>query len=130
MKTSGVRFINLRPIKPKVKKETFPTNRFIIACFSRSFDSFHLKKQMINLVGSMFYTNYLDTTYSNLLKFLKNEEIHYIIKISNNGLVDYFNVLRHGANLVEIQISFLTFIGIRTYFDLRASGLNSDNVND
>lgn len=123
------RFINLKKSKPKLQH--VPAKRFIIASFSRSLDSYHLRNELINLVGSIFYTDYLDADYSNLLNFLKNEEYHYVIKISNNGLADDYTVIQHGAeqeNLIEIKVSLLNFLGLSTYLELCHEGINTDHT--
>ena len=79
-------------------------------------------------MGSIFYTDYIDNKYSNLLNFLKDEEYHYIIKISNNGLADDYTLIQHGDNLArtgEIKVSLLNFLGLRTYLKLCQEGLNT-----
>lgn len=57
-----------------------PKKTVLFSVFSRSLDEYYLDNSMINLVGSVFYTDYIIIEFNKLKSYLKykNEEILYL----------------------------------------------------
>ena len=57
-----------------------PKKTVLFSVFSRSLDEYYLDNSMINLVGSVFYTDYIVIEFNKLKSYLKykNEEILYL----------------------------------------------------
>lgn len=78
MRRINICYIILRP--EKVKLIEIPKKTVLFSVFSRSLDEYYLDNSMINLVGSVFYTDYIVIEFNKLKSYLKykNEEIHYL----------------------------------------------------
>lgn len=78
MRRINICYIILRP--EKVKLIEIPKKTVLFSVFSRSLDEYYLDNSMINLVGSVFYTDYIIIEFNKLKSYLKykNEEIHYL----------------------------------------------------
>lgn len=78
MRRINICYIILRP--EKVKLIEIPKKTVLFSVFSRSLDEYYLDNSMINLVGSVFYTDYIIIEFNKLKSYLKykNEEILYL----------------------------------------------------
>lgn len=78
MRRINICYIILRP--EKVKLIEIPKKTVLFSVFSRSLDEYYLDNSMINLVGSVFYTDYIVIEFNKLKSYLKykNEEILYL----------------------------------------------------
>jgi len=83
---------------------------YIIGNFARSFDQYHLEKNLIHLVGSIFYISN-----NNILKNFNNlkncNKKHYIFLIKNEQSLT-FNILENSENLVVFEMSFIYLLGL------------------
>nr|YP_009690165.1 hypothetical protein PPIT_000064 [Porodaedalea pini]QEG56945.1 hypothetical protein PPIT_000064 [Porodaedalea pini] len=81
---------------------------YLLACFARSLDQFHVKNNMIHLLGSIFYTK--SVIFDLLKRFATNYKYNAtIIRLSPVADLN-FNVIEHSEYLVEVQFSIFYFL--------------------
>ena len=78
MRRINICYIILRP--EKVKLIEIPKKTVLFSVFSRSLDEYYLDNSMINVVDSVFYTDYIVIEFNKLKSYLKykNAEILYL----------------------------------------------------
>jgi hypothetical protein len=93
------------------------SNFRLLATFARSFDKYHTSKQLIHLVSSIYFTEYLsfESLYEKLLADIRanpNSNTKIIIRVLSDNIDDLGMIVTPNGKLILIELPLTNLLGL------------------